>query len=144
MCTRFANLISYKRWVPIRFTMGPHICFICIWPYMVGWDMLLWMNTEYIWLRKPRCIDQEVISTASSASAWRQPEEFSIAEQLFVGIYLAFCLSCYTLRNIKINKSQNPRYLALAYLPHRQWMNYTTNRTLRLQSIHCPLRGKLI
>ena len=29
------------------------------------------------------------------------PEEFSIDEQLFVGIYLAFCLSCFTLRNIK-------------------------------------------
>ena len=35
----------------------------------------------------------------------------------------------------KIKKSKNPSYLALAYLPQRQWMNYTTNRTLRLQSI---------
>ena len=44
----------------------------------------------------------------------------------------------------EIKKSKNPSYLALAYLPKRQWMNYTTNRTLRLQSIPCPLRGKLI
>ena len=29
------------------------------------------------------------------------PEELSIDEQLFVGIYLVFCLSCFTLRNIK-------------------------------------------
>ena len=59
------------------------------------------------------------------------PEEFSIGSQLFVGIYLAFCLNCFTLRNIKkIKKSQNPSYVALAYLPQRQWMNYTTNRTL--------------
>ena len=33
------------------------------------------------------------------------PEEFSIDEQLFVGIYLAFCLSCFTLRNIKKQRS---------------------------------------
>ena len=44
----------------------------------------------------------------------------------------------------EIKKFKNPSYLALAYLPQRQWMNYTTNRTLRLQSIHCPLRGKVI
>ena len=40
-----------------------------------------------------------MISTASSGSAWRHPEEFSIVEQLFVGIYLAFCLRCYIFRN---------------------------------------------
>ena len=44
----------------------------------------------------------------------------------------------------EIKKSQNPSYFALAYFPQRQWMHYTTNRTLRLQSIHCPLRGKRI
>ena len=44
----------------------------------------------------------------------------------------------------EIRKSQNPSYLALAYLPERQWMNYATNRTLRLQSIHCSMRGKRI
>ena len=43
----------------------------------------------------------------------------------------------------EIKKSQNSSYLALTYLPQRQWMNYTTNRTLCLQSIPCPLRGKL-
>ena len=48
-----------------------------------------------------RCIDLVVSSTASSASAWRQQEVFSIDEQLFGVIYLAFCLSCFTLRNIK-------------------------------------------
>ena len=41
-------------------------------------------------------------------------------------------------------KSQNHSYLALACLPQRQWMNYRTNRTLHLQSIHCSLRGKWI
>ena len=41
-------------------------------------------------------------------------------------------------------KSKNPSYLALEYLPQRQWMNYTTNRTLCLQSIYWRPRGKLI
>ena len=63
--------------------------------------------------------------------------------QLFVGIYLAFCLICYTLKKYQdIKKSQNPGYLAQACLPQRQWMNYTTYWTMMLQSIHCPLRGK--
>ena len=44
----------------------------------------------------------------------------------------------------EIKKSKNQSYLALAYLPQRQWMNYTTNRTLRLQSIYCPLLGKVV
>ena len=29
----------------------------------------------------------------------------------------------------------------MEYLPQKQWKNYTTNRNLYLQSIHCPLRG---
>ena len=62
--------------------------------------------------------------------------------------FVSACIACIfsQLLNLKkyqeIKKSQNPSYLALAYLPQRQWMNYTTNRTLCLQSIHCPLRGR--
>ena len=47
------------------------------------------LNKIFVWYQ-PRRIDWEVTSTAPSASVWRQPEEFSIDEQLFVGIYLAF------------------------------------------------------
>ena len=39
-----------------------------------------------------------------------------------------------------------PSYTSLAYPPKRQWMNYTTNRTLRLQSIYptiLPAKGKM-
>ena len=82
-------------------------------------------------------LSSKVISTASSVSAWRHIEEFSIDEQQFVDIYLAFCLSCYTLktsRNKEVSKSE--LYVAQANLPQRQWMNYTTNRTLHLATIH--------
>ena len=44
----------------------------------------------------------------------------------------------------EIKQSKHPSYLALAALPQRQCMRYTTNRTLRLQSICWPLWGKLI
>ena len=104
----------------------------------------------------PRCITSVVDTftslqlrrsiklTASSASAWRHPEKFSIDEQLFVGRYLAFCRSCSPWEPQEIKKFQNPSYTALAYFPQRQWINYTTNRTKHLRSIHCPLKVKWI
>ena len=49
-------------------------------------------------------------------------------------------ISCILSRLFHLKKSKNSSYLALAYLPQRQRMNYASNRTLRLQ-IYWPLRG---
>ena len=78
---------------------------------------------------------QEVISTASSsASARRHREEFICDEQL-IGIYLFFhYASAVTPKQQEINQSQNSNHVALAYLLRKQWMNYTNNRTLHIQS----------
>ena len=63
--------------------------------------------------------------------------------------HLAFCLSCYTSRYSKklVPKSELYIYIYISGVPspQKQWMNYTTNRTLHLLlSIHRPLRGKWI
>ena len=46
-------------------------------------------------------LKSRVIKDRGDLNVWRHREEFCIDEQLFIGVYLAFCLSCYTLRNIK-------------------------------------------
>ena len=60
-------------------------------------NKLIFLSTSVQWLtcgtsNAARCIELDLVTT---------PEEFSIDEQLFVGIYLEFCLICFTLREIK-------------------------------------------
>ena len=58
--------------------------------------------------------------------------------------YIFFILSqlLHLKKQKEIRKFQNSSYIALEYLPHKHRMNYSTNRTLHLQFIHCPLRGR--
>ena len=59
----------------------------------------------------PRCIKVGGDLNSFSVSEWRHRKEFSIDEQLLIGIYLEFCLSYYTLRNIK--KWSSPKIRAI-------------------------------
>ena len=101
------------------------------------------LNTRYL---ASTCLSlYTLISTASSAIA-RDVTRGIQYRRTAIRWYIS-CISSQLFHLKKyqeIKKSKNPSYLALAYLPQRQWMNYTTNLTLRLQSIPCPLRGKLI
>ena len=88
----FRIVLQKKTWN--KFFSATHSCSFFLTHFHL-WLIIKKMPTRL----SQRCIDYEVTSTASSAS--KLPEEFSIDGQQFVGIYLAFCLSCFTLRNIK-------------------------------------------
>ena len=79
----------------------------------------------------------------NSVVCWRvtSPEEFSIDEQLYVGISCILSQLFHLKKYQEIKKSKNPSYLALAYLPLRQFMNYTTSRTLRLYNLSTARYG---
>ena len=80
----------------------------------------------------------------TSCDVWRHPEEFGINKQLFVSIYLEFCLIFNTLR--KAANTKDPKYeLYSSGIPSPEALkDYTTNRTLHLPTIHCLLRGKWV
>ena len=66
-------------------------------------------------------------------------------EQLYVLHFVSAVTPQEIIRNVDVPKSELYSSGGQAYTFDReQRMNYTTNRTLHLQSIHGPLRGKWI